>query len=379
MKPRIGIDAHMVGQRETGNETYVVNLLRYLPQADREQRFRYAAIALDEAQVRAQLPAADLDILRVRPGASPIRIPVAMPLLAWREKLALLHVTYVAPPLCPCPTIVTVHDISFRLYPHYFPLRVRLMLSMLVPLSMRRARRVLTLSSSVKHEIVAHYGLPEDKIVVTGAAPAAHFCPILDGDGLDAARARYGLTRPFILSVGNLQPRKNIRRLVQAYALLPPPIRSRYQLAIVGQALWQHSDVYQAVAEYQLQDGVTFTGYVPDEDLPLLYNAADLFVYPSVYEGFGLPILEAMACGTPVVTSSASSLAEVAGDAGILVDPTCADDMASAMAAVLSNPDLANRLSERGLHRARSFSWEQTAGETLAAYQDILAASGRQG
>lgn len=372
MRPRIGIDAHMVGARETGNETYVLNLLQSLPQVDADRRFEYKVITLDPNEALKRLDnRTDFEFVQVKPAQSLIRIPISMPLLAIRDRLALLHSTYVVPPFCPCPTVVTVHDITFQLYPQYFRARVRLILSLLVPFSMRRADMVITVSNSAKQDIVTRYNIPEEKIVVTHEAAAPHFRVLQDRNSLAEVKARYGIDKDFFLAVGNLQPRKNIRRLVEAYGHLPASVRSRYQLVIVGQALWKHSDVYEAVAERHMQPNVTFTGYVPDEDLVLLYNAATLFVYPSLYEGFGLPVLEAMASGTPVVTSCVSSLPEVAGEAAILVNPTDVNEIMSAMTAVVSNPDLARRLSEHGLRRAASFSWEQTARETLEVYKEI--------
>jgi glycosyltransferase involved in cell wall biosynthesis len=363
----------MVGARETGNETYVLNLLQNLPQVDAALPLVYRAIVLDPGEISKRVRTNEhLRLVGIRPSASWVRIPVSMPILAAREKLDLLHVTYVTPPYCPCPTVVTVHDIAFKLYPEFFPARVRLILSMLVPPSMRRAARVITVSESAKRDIIAHYGIPESKIAVTHEAAAAHYCVTDDRGRVEEVKQRYGIERDFILIVGNLQPRKNTKRLIQAYARLPATLRKRYRLVVVGQALWLHSDVYRAIAEHDLHDSVTFTGYVSDADLVLLYNAASLFVYPSIYEGFGLPVLEAMACGTPVITSNCSSLPEVAGQAAILVDPTDIDEIARAMASVVTDPTLARSLSTIGRERASTFSWQQTARQTAKVYAEVL-------
>jgi glycosyltransferase involved in cell wall biosynthesis len=369
----IGIDAHMVGSQETGNETYVVNLLRALPGVDGDRLFRYKAIALDPDATQARLAdAAGVEAVRVRPASSFLRIPASMPSLAVREGLDLLHMTYVMPPVSPCPAVVTVHDISYRLYPQYFPVRVRWMLSLLVPFSMRRAEKVITVSHSAKRDILTHYNIPETKVAVTHEAAARHFRQLDQVQARAEIKTRYGIDADFVLSVGNLQPRKNVRGLIEAYAQMPASLRGRYKLVIVGQALWHHSDIYQAVADRGLLADVIFTGYVPERDLVLLYNAASLFAYPSLYEGFGLPVLEAMACGTPVVTSCVSSLPEIAGDAALLVDPADVAAISSAVTRVLSDPELAQRLSAAGLERARSFSWQRTALETLRVYRQAL-------
>jgi glycosyltransferase involved in cell wall biosynthesis len=376
MRPRIAIDAHMVGTQETGNETYVVNLLRALPGVDRDAQFCYQALALNPNIMQAHLgDGVNVETVRVRPASSLVRIPASVPLLALRERFDLLHMTYVVPPISPCPVVVTVHDISYRLYPQYFPPRVRWMLSLLVPFSMRRAEKVITVSHSAKRDILDHYDVPESKIAVTHEAAAPHFRRVECQETLAGVKAQYGIERDFVLSVGNLQPRKNIRRLVEAYASMPADLRNRYQLVVVGQALWQHSDIYQEVTDRGLLSDVIFTDYVPEPDLVLLYNAATMFAYPSVYEGFGLPVLEAMACGTPVVTSNVSSLPEIAGDAALLVDPGDAAAISLAMARVLSDRELARHLSAAGVQRARSFSWERTALETLKIYGDVIGGS----
>ncbi len=373
MKPRIGIDAHMVGSRETGNETYVLNLLRALPVVDAERRFEYEAIVLAPG-LRLQSWALEkgMRVARVRPALSVGRIPVSMPILALRDKLALLHMTYVLPPYCPCPSVVTVHDIGFRTHPQFFPPGVRLMLSLLVPFSMRRADKVITVSNSAKQDILSHYDIPADRVVVTHEAAAPQYRVLADDERLEEVKNRYGIRKSFFLTVGNLQPRKNTRLLVQAYGQLPEAVRNRYLLVIAGQAQWQHSAIYEAVAERGLESDVLFTGYVPDGDLVALYNAATLFLYPSLYEGFGLPVLEAMACGTPVVSSSVSSLPEVAGDAALLVDPSEVTEVTAAMEAIVEHPDLAHRLSARGLCQAAAFSWERTAQKTLEVYEEIV-------
>jgi glycosyltransferase involved in cell wall biosynthesis len=373
MRPRIGIDAHMVGERETGNETYVLSLLKSLLQLDGAEEFDYRAITLDDGRLLSQLgERGKIGVVRVRPSASLVRIPLSMPLLAAREKLSLLHVTYVAPPICPCPTVVSVHDIAYKLYPEYFPARVRRMLSAMVPLSMRRAAHVLTLSQSARQDILAHYGMPESKVSVVPAGVGPQFRVLESEAPLSAVQDRYGIEGAYILAVGNLQPRKNIRRLIEAYSRLPATLQRKYRLVVAGQALWLHSGIYQAAIDHGVQHRLVFTGYVPDQDLVPLYNAATLFVYPSLYEGFGLPVLEAMACGTPVVTSNLSSLPEVAGEAALLADPSDVHDLAAQMARVLEDPQLARRLSEQGLERARAFSWQETARRVIEIYAQVL-------
>lgn len=373
---RIAIDAHMIGERETGNETYTLNLIRGLLAQDDENQ--YLLYTTHPEVLRARLPSEKARIVSLWPTASLLRIPLAMPLMVRKQDVSLLHVNYIAPPYSPCPTVVTVHDLSFLLFPHFFTPRDRLLLSTLVPMSVQRAAKVIAVSQRTKEDLLEHYHLPEDKVAVTYEAASEVFRPLEERSVLTQWRERYGLHRPFILTLGNLQPRKNMVRLVMAY----DRVRKRgftHQLVIAGQAHWRSSEIYRAVEEHGLEDEVLFTGYVPDSDLPLLYNAADLFVLISLYEGFGLPVLEAMACGIPVVASRTGSLPEVVGEAGLLVDPLDIEGISEAMAEVLSHPHLASQLKDRGLKRAANFSWHKTAKQTLDVYREVVQANPKIG
>jgi glycosyltransferase involved in cell wall biosynthesis len=434
----IAIDAHMIGERETGNETYTLNLIRALlevagrdpkgfswdavgpgnatqelPATRRSQQRRFGAaprfflLTTHPERLRAALPelgrhSTYTQIVPVRPAASIVRIPLAMPLSALRHSFDLLHVTYNAPPLSPCPSVTTIHDISFEHYPHFFSPRDLLILKTLVPLSARRAACVITVSQHAKAEIVARYGLSPNKVAVTYEAAGPQFHPVTDPAALLGVRHKYGIgPGPFALALGNLQPRKNIGRLVEAFrssreaegqrsevregrsevgalhgTAHRSPITGHVSLVIAGKAQWRESEVYQAVQQAGLQKWVVFPGYVDDADLPALYSAAAVFVYPSLYEGFGLPPLEAMACGTPVICSQAASLPEVVGDSAVLVDPLDVGALAQALVDVLASPGRQADLRSRGLRRAAQFSWDRCAVETLAVYRDALALRG---
>lgn len=368
---RVGIDAHMVGARKTGNETYIVNLLgalRALPGED-----RYIPLTPHPAALEGPLgPVARAQAIRVWPSPSFLRVPLGMPLAAGWHGLDLLHMTYFVPPICPVPAVVTVHDLSFEVYPETFSPSDRLLLSWGVPFSVRRAVRIIAVSDFTKRDLVRRYGLPEEKIRVTHEAAAPWFCRVEDELRLQALRRRYDLSQRYILSVGNLQPRKNLRALLEAFRFAKAERRIPHRLVIVGKPGWEGAAFFREVKEQGLEGEVAFTGYVPVEDLPGLYSGTDLFVYPALYEGFGLPPLEAMACGTPVVASNAASLPEVLGDAALLVNPRDTKGLASAMLEVLSDSVLARRLSGLGLARAGKFSWDRTASETVEVYREVL-------
>jgi glycosyltransferase involved in cell wall biosynthesis len=241
-----------------------------------------------------------------------------------------------------------------------------------VPWSLRRARHLIAISEFTKREIIDLFQLPPERISVTHLAARPAFRILANPAALAGVRAKYGLRDPFILCVGTVEPRKNLTRVVEAFARvrqggLP------HVLVLAGQTYFAAKDIMATINRLHLEPYVTLVGYVPDEDLPALYNSADLFVYPSLYEGFGIPVLEAMACGTPVVASNATSIPEVAGTAALLVDPRDVTALADAMVRALTDPDLRKWLHGAGIDRARQFSWDQTAAATVAVYRSIRA------
>ncbi len=363
---RIAVDAHSLGSRMTGNETYVLNLMCALARVDTQHQY-HIMTARPETVPAEVSHAPHVRVHRLVSNSAALRIPLLLPGLARRAQAAILHVTYVAPPLLSCPTVVTIHDISYEIFPEFFSPRDRWALAALVPFSARRAARVIAISEHTRRDLVRIYGLPEDKITVTYLAAASQFHPVKPSQ-VEAVRLKYGLGAPYILALGNVQPRKNLGRLMQAFALLCQAHSIAHSLVVVGQAQRRASAVFCAIREHGLQEKVLFTDYVPAEDLPALYGGAELFVMPSLYEGFGLPILEAMACGTAVVCSNASALPEVAGQAALLVDPYSVEGLAGAMSRVLSDEGLRRHLACEGLERAGQFSWDKTARQTIEVY-----------
>lgn len=365
-----------MGARETGNETYVVNLLRAL--LAEERGLCVLPLTPRPRALEGPLgPEARRRALRVWPPTPWLRVPLGIPWVARRHGLALLHMTYILPPWCPAPVVLTVHDLSFTTFPETFSLRDRLLLSRGVSFSVRRAARVIAVSEFTRRDLVRRYGIPEERVRVTHAAADPAFRRVADPERLAALRQRYGIPGPYLLSVGNLQPRKNLAALLEAYRQLRGEARLPHSLVVVGQAGSDAPALHAAVTRLGLAHTVIFTGYVPGDDLPGLYSGADLFVHPGLYEGFGLPPLEAMACETPVVAADAGALPEVLGDAAYLVDPRDPAALAAAIRLVLTDSTLAARLVERGRARVRRFSWERTARETAAIYREVLADRGR--
>lgn len=298
---------------------------------------------------------------------------VAIAREARRRRLDLVHdPTGTAPlMLTNARRVVTIHDVIPYIYPKTSSRLDRLIYRLWLPLAVRHLDAVITDSECSRRDILTHLPVHPDKVTVVPIAASPRYRP-LDRTQTAPVLARLGLTVPYILYVGSVEPRKNVSRLLEAFARLRADAPG-YRLVIVGAGRWKTTPIFKTVARLGLEPYVSFTGYVAEEDLPALYAGAALFVFPSLYEGFGLPVLEAMACGTPVVTSNVSSLPEVAGDAALPVNPFDVETIADAMRRVLADPALAAHLRERGLARARQFSWERTARETLAVYERVLA------
>jgi glycosyltransferase involved in cell wall biosynthesis len=264
-------------------------------------------------------------------------------------------------------TVVTVHDMSLRLYPGCHPVRRRLLNRPLMHVAIRRASLIVTVSHSARRDLLRLHRVAPDRVSVVHEAASPVFRPIADRMQLEDMRARYRLPARFILYVGTIEPRKNLTRLMTAFAQARKA-GIPHHLVCVGPYGWASRDLTGCIERLGIRDAVHFTGYAPFEHLPALYNLGDFFVFPSLYEGFGLPVVEAMASGVPVLTSNTSSLGEIAGDAAETVDPTSTDAIADAIRRLATDPELRRERSERGLLRARSFSWTQTAREMLAVY-----------
>ena len=374
----LGIDAHLLsfvpGYRRAGVSQYTEQLVRRLA--------RLVPAGGDHLTVYVgrSAPAGGF----VPPGVDWRRslLPTerAMARIAWEQAVAplttaragldaLLCPVNVVPLAGAVPSVVTVHDLAFLTVPQTFLPAKRRYLRAMTRLSVHRARRVIAVSAQTKADIVAHFGIAPEKIAVIPNAADARFAPAAPDADLAAFRTARGLPERYVLFVGTVEPRKNLTRLLAAFAQLAAR-DAEIGLAVVGASGWLASDIAPLVHTLGLGDRVRFTGYVPDDALPRWYQAATVVCYPSLYEGFGLPVLEAMACGTPVVTSAVGSMAEIARDAALRVEPTDTEAIAAALRQLLDDAPLRARLSDAGLQRARQYSWERTAAETLAVLRE---------
>jgi glycosyltransferase involved in cell wall biosynthesis len=366
---RIAFDGTTLTPGRTGVGYYTEHLLQHLAREVESTGDELVVISNQPVDTEMPLPRH----VRVHEGHHfPIRIGW-MQLRAARALEALApdvaHFTNgMVPADTAVSTVVTIHDMSLRLYPQCHPLRRLLLNRPLMHVAIRRASAIVTVSHSTRRDLLRLHDLAAERVSVVHEAASPAFRPISDRARLESIRAKYGLPKRFVLYVGTIEPRKNLARLIDAFA----QARHRgitHDLVCVGPYGWSSRDLVGRIELLGLSSHVHFTGYVPFEDLPVIYNLGELFVFPSLYEGFGLPVVEAMASGTPVLTANTSSLVEIAGDGAETVDPMNTEALGEAIYGLLTDEPRRRDLAERGWQRSRAFSWSQTAKDMLAVYQ----------
>lgn len=366
---RIGIDARLVYYHQAGIGQYILRLTQALAQIDREDQFIVFKSRKDKTLIIDHQP--NFKNMQLwTPSHHPLeRLAMSVELLPFA--LDVLHSPdFIPPSRTRFPSVITVHDLAFLLYPRFLT-RESARYYGQVDLAARYADHIIAVSESTKRDTVRLLGVPANKITVIYEAAHPLFTPMTNPVELARVREYYHLPNNFILFVSTIEPRKNLPTLLRAFKRLRDNYKSDAILAIAGNRGWLFEEVYKLVEELNLGGSIRFLGGVPNEQLVYLYNAAKLFVFPSFYEGFGLPPLEAMACGTPVVVSNVSSLPEVVGDAGMLVEPEDVEALTVAMWRVLSDEKLAQEMRTKGLKRAQTFSWQRTARETIAVYRKV--------
>lgn len=370
---RVGISAYLLhagsSYRAAGVSSYVRQLLTHLPRVRPDHSY-IAFHGRDAPQlsgVQSVLSAVPTD----RPPARVAWEQLALPLQAKGHRVDVLHGTVnVLPLLLRTPTVVTVHDLSFMRYPDRFlPAKVAY-LRVAVATSVRRAGHVIAVSEHTRHDVLDLLGASADRISVVHQGVDCSFHLMSEKERERFRRRTWG-GRPYLLHVGTLEPRKNLDLLIRAFSEVRRKLGIPHALALVGGRGWMSDSLATLIAKLGLEEDVRLVGFVPAEELPLWYNCADLFAYPSAYEGFGLPVLEAMACGLPAITSASSALQELAGGACLMVEPDSEEALQEAMAQLLQKADLREQMREAGLHRARQFSWAETARKTVQVYERV--------
>ncbi|MFN9754497.1 MAG: glycosyltransferase family 4 protein [bacterium] len=365
---RFGIDAHAIGRHLTGNEVYVRNLLEQYDGLDRDnQFFAYVSVPGADELVPRRFEKRWVSNNPFR------RLGFDLSRGVRRDQPDVLHVQYTAPLLCSAPVVVSVHDVSYLEHPEFFPRARRIQLRWTVERTVRRAAKVVTLSEFSRAGIARAYGMNPDKIAVVPAACSEIFRPQPRAQAQAFVDGRFSLRAPFILCVGDLQPRKNPIGLIRAFEeLVANYPQLTHKLVFVGKDTWFAPRVHQIAEASPFSNRIHFTGYVNDDELLQLYNAGDLFVFPSFYEGFGSPLLEAMACGVPVACSNRSAMREVAGEAAHQFNPYSTREMVVAMRDLLLDPDYRAEMGRRGRENAARYSWRQTARQTLDLYHGVV-------
>jgi glycosyltransferase involved in cell wall biosynthesis len=377
---RIGINAALVSTsrsyRSAGISHYLFSLLQALREMNSEPDI---AAYLGPGAIPSEIAATEhfsahpAHFPTQRPTARILWEQFALPRWARRDGISLLHSgTHAIPFAWTGPSVLTLYDLSFMLFPEVFRRGNRTYLTWMARYSAQRADRIITISESTARDAVRLLGVRPERVVCSYPGTDARFMPMRDEKLLRQFRERHGLPDEFILYLGTIEPRKNLIRLMDAYARVRGSNGHTYPLVLAGGPGPGHELIERRVQELGLSDSIRFGGYVAEEEKPLWYNAARFFVYPSLYEGFGLPVLEALACGTPVMTGNRSSLPEVVGDAGILVDPEDVEQIAEALSRGLDDDSLRERTLIEGPRQASQFSWRRAAQEHLDVYRSVL-------
>jgi glycosyltransferase involved in cell wall biosynthesis len=366
----IAIDAHSVGAELGGNETYATNLIEALAEIDQTNLYTlYVTKPAAVERFADRWP--NFKVKQTLPHTPLVRIPLTLSRELRRNPVDVLHVQYTAPPFAPCPVVTTIHDLAFEHLPETFNRRSWMQLRLTVRRTARRAAQIITVSEYSRSDISRTYGIPPDRITVTPEAASPNLLPVTNETELRRIRESYGIQQNYILSLCSIQPRKNLVRLIEAYSCLRgvrPKVKLP-QLVLAGKRGWLDSETFRAAEQNALGKDILFTGYVPERDLAGLYSGAVCFVYPSYFEGFGLPVVEAMQCGVPVIAGNRTSLPEVVGEAGLLFDPFDTQALINALTQVIEDAEFCGVLRAKGLERAKQFSWRTTAKLTLDAYQ----------
>ena len=364
----VGFDATTLTGRISGVGYYTARLMESLANGAGEGVVR-RLVVLSNRPVQLEETERVQVYERRRFAVRSVWMQLVLPGILRDVKPDLVHFTnYLAPLAGRVPYLVSFHDMSLSLLPQFHTFKKRLLTSSLIPAVARGARMILTPSESTRRDVVRLLRVDPGRVRVIPYAAGAAFRPVpLDPERLEA---RHGIRTPYFLYVGTLEPRKNLARTLRAFASVADALAG-CRFVIVGQRGWRYEDVLREAAHPALRGRVDFLGYVPEERLPDLYAHALATVYPSLYEGFGLPVVESMACGTPVLTSRSSSLAEIGEGAALLADPADEKALAEALHALATDEPLRGRLRALGLERARAFSWERTGRETAAAYREV--------
>ena len=371
---RIGIDiSFVIDDNRVGVGQYIYNLLKNIAKLDTENTY-YLYTNMEISQEFYRIGKNFKVIVKKNRFLTRVLwLQFILPGLLKQDNIDLLHAPcHVSPARLHCPLVITYHDMASWLFPEKFELFHRMAYQLLVPALTRRADRLIAVSESTKRDIVKLFKIAEDKITVVTEGANAFFKPVTDSALLKKIKEKYSLPEKYFLYVGMFEPRKNIPSIIEAFRRLKDKCILEHKLVLVGKKGWMYKEIFNTVKSLKLASDVIFTGYISDYELPLVYSGAEIFIFPSAYEGFGLPILEAMSCGLPVITSNISSMPEVSKGAALLVNPGVLEEIADAMEKIINDKPLKEAMIKKGLEEAKKYSWEKAAKETLEVYKAVL-------
>lgn len=354
---RIGLDIQSTVSQRTGIGTYAASLTEELKKiGDGNQYFYYSSPHRKDLRTHERIYWENVTLVN----------------LARRDKVDILHTMGFAPPVRrSCKLVATVHDLIGMIFPENLGLFSRFYWSRWLPYASSRADRIIVSSENTKRDVMRFLKVREDKIKVILLAAGDEFKPVTDKKLSGELAAKYSLENGFFLSVSTVEPRKNFSRLIEAFKLFKKNLGGPEKLAIVGMKGWNYPEAMDKIRDLELENEVVFTGYLSGVELAALYSMAKIFIFPSLYEGFGLPVLEAMACGVPVIASDASSLPEVTSDAALKVNPLSVDEIYGAIEKLWHDDNLRRELIDRAGRRAKQFSWQKTAHEVIKVYEEL--------
>lgn len=368
---RVGIFVVMAGRKAGGPETYEHSLVKSLAGLDAQNE--YHVFCLNRAAAESfQLARDNVKFHVLRPNLRLISIAATLPVQMMTSGIDLLHATFTPPPLSPKPYVFTHHCFSTFAHPEFYDPAILLRLNSLIVRGLNKARLIICVSENVRDLTAEKFKIPLERMPVVYNGVGENFRPVERAAARAALADVYGIREPYLLYVGKLESRKNIVRLLEAFHQFRHEAATPVKLVLAGRRSQMAQGIDETLDRLKLRPHVIEVGHVRNQDLPVLYSGAEMFVFPSLWEGFGIPVAEAMACGTPVITSNLSSLPEVAGGAAVLVDPYSVQDIAAGMHALFSDAALRETLRSKGLQRAQQFSWQRTARETLAVYERAI-------
>lgn len=372
MTKTIGLFVGSAGSASGGPERYETELLRAVAAMDKDNLYEIFCL-FEGGPSTIGVVQDNFRYHTLWPSNRVVSMLTTLPVKLLGHRLDVLHATFIPPPITPHDYIFTLVCSSMFEHPEFYPLPIRLRLLALMGLAVRKAKLILCISKHIQDVVTDRFCLPADRTAVVHLAANTSFRPLPEADCKAFVRERYGIDTPYFLFSGRWERRKNVVRILEAFHRFKSETRSPLKLVMTGERTWAAKDAEETIRHNRMEDDIIDLGKSPVAELPYLYAGAEALVYPSLWEGFGLPIVEAMGTGTPVITSNTSSMAEIGGKAALLVDPHSIEDIAAAMHRMATDSKLRADLRTLGLERAKSFSWESTARQTLAAYRRIAA------